>query len=248
MPDYPFVRAKFYTPVERRDINGLMVHAMQAPEKPTAAEGCARYFAAGCPDAQGRLRKASAHYCGDSDSIVQCVRDMDVAYGCGGANHDFLHFEFAGYSEQSGAQWDDPYSQAMLALMARLFAQKARQYRVPIRWLSINDLKAGNRRGITSHNNAAKAFRKSDHWDPGPNFPTSQFIKLVEVAYQAADQDRVTLMAGDQDVTALFGAKMVNGHVMIGVKQVCEHLDCEYRWDPKTRTLHTGPELIGEEA
>jgi hypothetical protein len=247
MPDYPFVKAMFYTPVARREVHTLMVHAMQGSEKPDSAEGCARYFAQGCPDAQGKKRRASAHYCIDSNSVVQCVRDMDVAYGCGGSNANTLHFEHAGMSEQSGRQWHDPYSQAMLTLSAGLFAQKLRQYNLPVVWRTIDDLKAGRTKGVTSHANASKAYGKSTHWDPGPNFPVSEFMAMIQAAYDDQDRDKITLMAGAEDVTRRFGAAMVNGHVVVGVKELCEHFNWEYQWEPRTRTLRVPHEFLGEE-
>jgi hypothetical protein len=57
--------------------------------------------------------------------------------------------------------------------------------RIPVRWLSPDDLLAG-RRGITGHAEVSKAYRKSDHWDPGPGFPVQSFLDRVRRA-QAAE-------------------------------------------------------------
>jgi hypothetical protein len=50
--------------------------------------------------------------------------------------------------------------------------------------LSADDLLAG-RRGLTGHAQVSAAFRKSDHWDPGPGFPVESFLDRVRRAGQA---------------------------------------------------------------
>jgi murein L,D-transpeptidase YcbB/YkuD len=45
-------------------------------------------------------------------------------------------------------------------------------------WLYPADLQAG-RRGITSHDNVSKAFRRSTHWDPGEGFNIQRYLRLV---------------------------------------------------------------------
>jgi N-acetyl-anhydromuramyl-L-alanine amidase AmpD len=169
---YPFVEARNYTKGRDAPIEVLVLHAMEAPEKPDTAEAVARWFAG--PDAP----LASCHYCIDSDSIVQCVRDGDVAWHAPGANRNGLGLEHAGYSAQSGTDWDDPYSRAMLWRSARLVASKCREYDIPAEWLEPTDLLAG-RRGITTHANVTLAFRRSDHTDPGPSFPAERYLSSV---------------------------------------------------------------------
>ena len=71
-------------------IDLLVIHTMEAPEKPDTAENVAKWFAG------STAPQASAHYCIDADSIVQCVQDRDVAWHAPGANHNGLGFEHAG--------------------------------------------------------------------------------------------------------------------------------------------------------
>jgi N-acetyl-anhydromuramyl-L-alanine amidase AmpD len=169
---YPFIQARHYSKGRDAPIELLVIHAMEAAEGPDTAEAIARWFAG--PDAP----QASAHYCVDSNSVVACVRDEDTAWHAPGANHNGLGFEHAGYSAQSATQWDDPYSHAMLWRSARLVASKCLQYAIPAVWLSPKDLLAG-RRGITSHWNVTVAFKRSDHTDPGPNFPVDRYVTWV---------------------------------------------------------------------
>lgn len=168
----PFIAARNFTRGRDGPIDVLVLHAMEAAESADTAEAVARWFAG--PDAP----RASAHFCIDSDSVVRCVRDEDVAWHAPGANHNGLGFEHAGYSAQTAAEWNDPYSRAMLWRSARLAAAKCRQYGIPSVWLFPADLLAG-RRGITSHWNVTRAFRRSDHTDPGAAFPVERYVLLV---------------------------------------------------------------------
>jgi N-acetyl-anhydromuramyl-L-alanine amidase AmpD len=172
MGTFPFIQARHLTPTNGRSIDLLVIHAMEAIEKPGTAEAVARWFAG--PDAP----QASAHYCLDNLETFQCVRDQDVAWHAPGANHNGLGFEHAGYSKQSAAEWDDPYSRALLWRSARLLADKCAEYDIPPVWLSPADLLAG-KRGITSHWNVSLAFRRSDHTDPGPGFPAQRYVTWV---------------------------------------------------------------------
>ena len=47
-------------------------------------------------------------------------------------------------------------------------------------------LRAGAR-GITGHADVSVAFRKSDHWDPGPAFPWAAFLRQVSAAQGVAE-------------------------------------------------------------
>lgn len=172
---YPFIEARNYTKGRDGPVDLLVIHAMEAAERPETAEAVARWFAG--PDAP----QASAHYLIDANSVVQGVRDEDVAWHAPGANHNGLGFEHAGYSAQTSTDWNDPYSRAMLNRSARLAAAKCRQYGIPAVWLFPADLLAG-RRGITSHWNVTRAFRRSDHTDPGPACPVDRYVLLVRRA------------------------------------------------------------------
>jgi N-acetyl-anhydromuramyl-L-alanine amidase AmpD len=167
-----FIEARNYTRRRDSSIDLLIIHTMEAPEKGETAENIASWFAG------STAPQASAHYCIDSNSVVQCVRDSDVAWHAPGANHDGIGFEHAGFAKSTGRDWSDDYSTSMLALSARLAAEKCAEYQIPVVWLSSSDLRAG-RRGITSHNNVSKAFGGSTHWDPGTGFPVQGYLRQV---------------------------------------------------------------------
>lgn len=172
----PFQQARNYTPANRLpfDAKWIVLHAMQAPERLTTAEGTANYFAV-------TTVKASAHFSCDADSTVQSVRLKDVAYGAPSANRLGVHVEQAGYSEQSAADWSDEFSQKMLReQVAPLVAKLAVTCGIPIRFVDAAGLLRGEN-GITTHHECSKAFG-GDHWDPGPGYPIGQLIDLARAA------------------------------------------------------------------
>lgn len=178
-----YIQARNYTPVASRTIDLLVIHDMEFPETLTAAEDVARYFARQEKGPNG----SSAHYCLDSNSAVHCVRDHDVAWAAPGANHDGLHFEFAGYAKQTDKQWRDKYDEAMLDIAARLFARKAHQYHIPVAHVGPVHLRHGYS-GITTHREITESGiggPNANHQDPGPNFPLADFLARVREHYNA---------------------------------------------------------------
>lgn len=170
----PFKQAKHYRSTNGRKIDLVVLHTMENAEKPDSAEAVANWFAsAGAP-------KASAHYCCDSDSIVSCVYEKDIAYAAPGANGNGVQIEMAGRARQSAEDWADPYSQTMLRRVARLTADICKTHDIPVEFVDVAGLSARPQgRGITTHNAVSKAFKQSDHYDPGPNFPMEQFLAAV---------------------------------------------------------------------
>lgn len=174
--NWPFIAARHFlaTPAgTRRKVRVIVVHDMEAPEKGDTAEAIARYFR-DLP-AAGPV-KASAHLCIDNDSIVQCVHDNDVAFAAPGANGDGVQLELAGYGKQTRADWLDDYSRAVIDRAANAAAQYGLKYDIPMIHLTNEQLADGKSRGIIGHYQASEVYKKSDHTDPGPNFPWDHFI------------------------------------------------------------------------
>lgn len=167
------IRSKWFGEGRTVPIRLVVIHDMEAPEKSTTAEAVARYFA-GLPASN----KASAHVCVDNDSAVRCVDDNDRAWHAPGANADGLGLELAGYARQSRAQWLDAYSEAVLRQAARITADWCKKYKIPVKRLSVAELKAGQK-GIVGHRDVSAAYRQTDHTDPGPNFPWDVFLGMV---------------------------------------------------------------------
>jgi len=75
---YPFIESPHFTPTpadareDGRAIGVVVIHTMEIAETVGAAETCAQWFAS-------TASEVSAHYCVDADSVVQCVREDDIA-------------------------------------------------------------------------------------------------------------------------------------------------------------------------
>lgn len=192
----PFVQARNFTRGRSNAIDVLVIHTMESPEKPDTAESVAQWFAG------ATAPQASAHYCIDENSIVQCVHDDDVAWHAPGANHNGLGFEHAGRAAQTTKDWNDAYSQAMLERSAKLVAQKCVEHHIPAVWLRPADLRAG-KRGITGHADVSDAFHRSDHHDPGTSFPIEAYLARVKAhmgdSWVPPEQHRSLQKAAAQD-------------------------------------------------
>lgn len=171
---YDFIQARNYTKSGNREPNLIVLHTMENPEKPGTALGVAKWFA-------GPLApKASAHYCIDNSMIVQCVGELDVAWGAPGANRTGIHLEHPGYASQTEAGWGDAYSSACLKLSAQLAAGIAFRWAVPLRHLTPAEIKAGES-GFCGHVDVTHAYNtKGGHIDPGTHFPWDSYMQLVK--------------------------------------------------------------------
>jgi N-acetyl-anhydromuramyl-L-alanine amidase AmpD len=166
------VKARHYRKGRIAPVRLIVIHDMEAPESATTAENVARYFAT-------TSTVASAHVNVDSDSAVRSVADADTAYAAPGANADGLQLEIAGYARQTREQWLDAFSRAALKQAAKVAAAWCKKYGIPAVRLTRAELRNG-RKGITSHVDVSAVYRKSDHHDPGPNFPWDHFLAEVK--------------------------------------------------------------------
>lgn len=207
------VRARWFTEGRTAPVRVIVCHDMEAPEKATTAEAVANYFAT-------TSTKASAHVCVDSDSAVRCVDDGDTAWAAPGCNNDGLQLEIAGYMRQTRAQWMDDYSKAALGQAAKVAAAWAKKYSIPVKHLTVAELKAG-KRGFVGHVDVSDAYHRTDHGDPGPGFPWDYFLGLVlaEMDWMEALVRKLpTLREGakGEDVQTLRGLLLARNHPEIG--------------------------------
>ncbi len=179
LPPIAFVQARHYGWAGRTTIDVIVLHSAEVGEFHSSAEAVAAYFVAA-------TRPSSAHYCVDADSIVQCVKDVHVAFHAPGVNTRSLGIEQAGYAKQTRDEWLDPYGQRMLRLVARLVAAKATEYSVPLVWLTPAELAAG-KRGLCQHRDVTAAFpRKGDgHYDCGSSYPVDLVLQWSQEALAA---------------------------------------------------------------
>ncbi len=165
------IPARWFTKGRVAPVRVIVCHDMEAPEGPLTAENVAHYFAT-------TTTKASAHVCVDNNSAVRCVLDTSTAWAAPGCNSDGLQLEIAGYMRQTRSEWLDDYSKAALAQAAKVAADWAKAYGIPVRHLTVAQLLAGEK-GFVGHVDVSQAYKRSDHTDPGPGFPWEYFLELV---------------------------------------------------------------------
>lgn len=207
------IKARWFTEGRTAPIRVIVIHDMEAPEGPLTAENCANYF-------RTTSTQASAHVCVDNNSAVRCVDDSDTAWAAPGANNDGLQIEIAGYMRQTRGQWLDIYTTAALGQAAKVTAAWAQKHNIPIRHLTVAQLKAGER-GFVGHVDVSNAYHRTDHGDPGPNFPWTEFLNMVRAEQdwmEAAVRKLPTLAKGatGEDVQTLRGLLLARSHPEIG--------------------------------
>lgn len=180
MGDVPLTKAKHFQAASRGrgDITAIVIHTLEYPERPTAAEWAAGFFRD--PHGPKGPVAVSAHYTVDADSITHSVLEKDIAWHAGPANGWSVGIEHAGYASQSAAEWSDTYSTSMLERSAELAAGICRRYGIPAVRLTAEDLKAGKRLGICGHLDVTNGLTGGKgHVDPGPNFPWAWYLERV---------------------------------------------------------------------
>lgn len=154
-------------------IKWIVIHAMQAPEKPYTARAVANWGASSIAP------QASWHYAIDAIEVIQSVREDVVAWGAKGANRFGIHLEHAGYAEQTPDEWNDDYSRACLARSAELARDIAIRHGIPFERIGPAGLLAG-KPGFCGHVDVTVAFSAGKgHTDPGAWFPWDRYMALV---------------------------------------------------------------------
>lgn len=171
----PFIQAQNYTKANRKEIRWVVIHSAEGLEKSDKAENMALWFAG---KAKEPAPRTSAHYAVDCDSIVQMVRDVDVAWHAPGANRFGIGIEHAGKAKQTDLEWFDEFSKPMLELSVVLTAKLCARWIIPPVFVDAAGL-LQNKHGITTHAEVTKAFKKSTHTDPGKNFPLAWYVDEV---------------------------------------------------------------------
>ena len=173
---YPFYQAKNFTK-GRSNHNPrlIIIHTMETPESAGRAKQVATWF-------NGKTApQASAHYMVDDKQIVQSVLEADTAWACDDweLNQVSISIEHAGSASQTPAQWADAYSTAELSLSAKLSADIAKRWSIPLVKLTPDDILAG-KAGFAGHLDITKAKKiAGGHTDPGVNFPWETYLKLI---------------------------------------------------------------------
>lgn len=177
-PEYPdllWMPPKSWTDANRTSVQLLVIHDTEGSEGTTSAEDGASYD-------QRRTDGTSTHFFCDADTVVQCVRTNDVAHAARTqGNKRGIQYELCGKAGQGAAGWADSASDGTLRQAAKQVARDARKWGIPIRRLTPSQVAAGEK-GICGHVDVTYAFPQDngDHTDPGPTFPWSKFLGMVQ--------------------------------------------------------------------
>jgi N-acetyl-anhydromuramyl-L-alanine amidase AmpD len=174
---WPFVPAKYQLKGRKRAVRLVVIHSTESLEVEGGAVEVAHYF-------QHPSRPGSSHVVVDDKDVVQCVRDSDTAAGAAGANQDGIHIEQVGKADQTPLEWDDPYSRAVIKNCANVTAQYCMKFDIPIRRLTVKQIRAGEK-GICGHADISQAYPGTGHYDPGPNYPWTEFLNEVQTFYDS---------------------------------------------------------------
>ncbi len=149
----------------KKAIKWVVLHSTEGG----TAESVARFFATSA--------QASTHLVVDDKECWRMVPDLVIPWGAPGVNTGGLHIEQCGYARWSRAEW--LAHGHTLDRSAAKAAQWCRKYGIPLRWVGPLGLKLG-RKGITTHNDASKAFTAGGHTDPGPGFPRDVWMSRAK--------------------------------------------------------------------
>lgn len=143
--------------------------------------------------ARTRPDKTSAHFYVDDGQTIQALDTSHEAYGClYHGNRISVQFELCGHSNQ--------LSDATLRRAAPVVARVCREFGIPVRHLSADQVRAGVT-GICGHDAITLAFPedRGDHTDPGALFPWDRFISYVSGGAPASTTgDRMIVMAHER--------------------------------------------------
>jgi N-acetyl-anhydromuramyl-L-alanine amidase AmpD len=183
-PDLKWMPPKSYTEASRKSVQLVVIHDTEGSEAPTSAEDGASYD-------QRRTDQTSTHFFHDQNSTVQCVSTADIAHAARyEGNRRGIQHELCGKASQGAAGWADAASMGTLRQAAKQVARDCKKWGIPVRKLTAQQVADGVK-GICGHADVTKAFPKDggDHTDPGPTFPWSQFIGLVQAALTPAQEE-----------------------------------------------------------
>lgn len=92
-------------------------------------------------------------------------------------NRIALHVSLIGRASFTREQWLKYPSQ--LDALARIIFEWTQLHGIPARWLTAEQVRAG-KWGLCGHAEISRAFRESDHMDPGPGLPRDLILEKVQ--------------------------------------------------------------------
>jgi hypothetical protein len=149
----------------------IVIHSLEAP----ARRGLAYDLATGWLQNAG----VSPHALTDPGETVETCSESLVGWHCGNGNQVGIGLEVTGYAAWSFEQWTSGDAFAAVRLDAKRAAEAARRHGIPIRWLSLSQIRNGER-GFCTHADISATLGGTNHTDPGRGFPYAIFMQMVQ--------------------------------------------------------------------
>lgn len=123
--------------------------------------------------------RVSVHGIAGPDEVIRMVPIDTIAWHCGNGNNISLGMEHTGRAAWTFDRWTQPHAFKALRNGARVVAEWAKALGIPLVWLTPEEVRAG-KSGLASHDSMSKGLGGSNHWDPGPGFPSAIYLKMVQ--------------------------------------------------------------------
>lgn len=150
----------------------LVVHDLEAPVR----NGIVWELATGWLQNAG----VSPHGMTGPDERVETCPDNRVGYHVRSPGNEVSHGEeHCGYASNTLEQWTTGAQWQTLKRGAANMAVKSTKLGIPLRWLSIAQIRAGER-GMCTHADISLAWGTTDHTDPGKNFPFDAYLRTAQ--------------------------------------------------------------------
>lgn len=158
----------------------LVVHSIESPLANGYAISMAQNWLGRWYDGSGVLIEASSNVIVSPDTLVRSVHTDYAAWHASWANSLSVGYEQAGYAAFTRAQWLTDLGKAQIDRLAREMAMDAKQYGIPLRYLTtaeVNQIANGNTaiKGIATHRQIDPVNRT----DPGDGFPYDVLLASI---------------------------------------------------------------------
>lgn len=148
----------------------VVIHSLEAPAK----RGLAWDLANGWIQNAG----VSPHSMTDPGETVDLLDLGTIGWHCGNGNQVGIGLEVTGYAAWDFNTWTTGDNFAAVRLDAKRASEVADHFGIPHRWLSLQQIRNGES-GFCTHADITLTLGGTTHTDPGPGFPYSIFMQMV---------------------------------------------------------------------
>ena len=173
----------------------IVIHTSEQPKATTtSAQSLASFISTPATS----TNTASYHYAVDLDDVVPLVDEDDIAYHAP-PNWRGIGICLTGAAARDWTGVTDGVDDTPeLELAAAKVADICRRRSIPVRRLTVEQMRAGER-GIVGHVDVSAAWGQTNHTDPGTGFPWTSFLALVDRYLTITTPKEPTPMPSDNE-------------------------------------------------